>query len=157
MGQVAGGVSLALIFVGWGIVWANTKRDVAAVKEDVKMVKETHANCLISTVATDVGWIKQRQDEIWSILSGDTKAKRDDLWAHNSPLTLTPLAIANIPEKIKQTIDNTEGTYIDKLASVRELSLSEEELVGLARERRWSVSELVFVINDYAKMKDSGG
>jgi hypothetical protein len=157
LGQIAGALSIGLVLVGWGVVWANTKRDVASVKEDVASVKATHAKCPITTAITDLGWIKQRQNELWSIVSGDTKSKRDDLWAHNSPLTLTPLAISNIPPKIKQTIDSTEGTYNDKLTRVRELSISEDELVALARERKWSVAELVFVINDYAKMKASGG
>lgn len=139
--------SLFLMIGGVFIAWTNNRRDIKESAEAIATLQKYEENCPIEEVKTDVRWLKL-------ILSSDTKAKRKDLWEHNSPLKLTGTAIALIPPDIKEVIDKTPGSYNTIRDHVYALpSLSENDLVKLAREKQMNVIELALIIDDYIETR----
>ena len=164
IGTILGAFALVGVIIGWGYFLNNIRRDGLRNVERIEAVEKAEKECLIGKVSTDllsalkdVEWLRQRDAEIWSIVSSDTRSRREDLWSHQSPLKLTEKAIKQIPENIKKAIDDAPGAHSDGITMVRSLALSEDELVMLARQRKWTVSELIFVVNDYIHMKALGG
>lgn len=146
-------IAIGIAVAGFGVAWNNQRRDVKKVDEkteansaEIAVVKKIHDNCPITKVATDVDWLKQ----IWV---SDTKSRHEELWAQHSPLQLTEQALSIIPENIKKAIDDTSGTYSEIIEHVRSMKIPEDDLIKLARERKLPVSALIFVINDYARLR----